>query len=287
MEGPRVEQADDVFGVVGVEQPVAAPIEDAHGVVDPLPGHLAPGHDAEVAVGLEVVEEERILGGDQPANRDQVRLDDEGDEVTPDLDLEPVVVVEIQEGVEQAGRLEPVRDRGVKLVRFRHAAAEDEPFPGDGEGVVDGGLARLREKSPVELEQVADLEQVFVILGFELERGLEPDLDVATHFRRLPGAGDSGERRIGPPDSPGAAPVARSGPAAAPKPLPGADGEETERPSAWRESCSTRADSARTLASSRARRSGSTRSIPGPEPGGGTGRRVCGGPAGPYRGRER
>ena len=101
LNGFQLTNAEKNLRVAGGDEAVAGAVEDARGVVERVVEEPAEGHDAEVAVLAEVVEEDRPLGGDQALDRLDEELVGERRLEAADPELEPGVVVEVEEDVEQ------------------------------------------------------------------------------------------------------------------------------------------------------------------------------------------
>ena len=90
-------------------KPLRLPLKMPRGVVELVVEEPAEGHDAEVAVLAEVVEEERPLGDDQALDRLDEELVGERRLEPADPDLELGVEVEVEEDVEDRDGVEAVR----------------------------------------------------------------------------------------------------------------------------------------------------------------------------------
>jgi hypothetical protein len=94
--------------------------------------------------------------------------------VATDPELQPSVVIHIQEDIEDAEPVEGLRNRQIILIRPRHVPVEDEPLARDGEGVGHGLLVADAVEAAVELGQVVELNVVLIVGRVDLEPWAEP-----------------------------------------------------------------------------------------------------------------
>ena len=199
--GPRsergdVEEGDHALGVAQIHLAVGRAVEDACGVVDPVGHRLAPEHRAHVAVDAEVVEEHRPFAVGQHLGRLAVELIGVRCLEPAEPELEPFVVIDVQEDVEGRERREGVDERDVILVRPGEVAVEDEPLACDVEGVGDRLLVGDAVEPAVELGEVVELDVELVVGRSDLEPG--PPAPGRDDWAR-PRACRSGRTAIRPP----------------------------------------------------------------------------------------
>ena len=177
----------------------------------------------------EVEAEQRTVGCQHFPGRHLVPLEGRGGLEAAEPDLEPVVVVQVDVGVEQVEAVRAPLERDLILERPGHPAAEIEPCPGEVEVADDGTHVRIVIDPGVGLEQGVETQLEFLIVGLEqvavallVVDGIELD---AIRWARRSAPGDArgapassltvGAVSSGPP-----APGRRRRPAAGGQPMP-------------------------------------------------------------------
>ena len=187
-------EGDHIAAVV--KRLVAFPgtVEEPDGVLDPVLGELTPAHRADLAVALEVDVEERPLGSQQVLVGNLVVFIGVRRLESTDPEVEALVVVEVDIGVQQVEAGKPAFDRDLILDRLRHPAREVKPGAGHIEAAADRLLVGLLIDVRVHLRQRADLELKLAVVGFEQKpiaaviiRRLDLDFAEATIPDRLRG----------------------------------------------------------------------------------------------------
>ena len=110
LKRPGVEERDEIHLVIEALERVARAVEDPGRVVEPLVEEVAPAHQADLAAQADVGREHRPLGRRQPVIRDRVLVVRERREVAADAELEAVVEVQIDKGVQNVDGPAQTRD---------------------------------------------------------------------------------------------------------------------------------------------------------------------------------
>src|SRR5262249_52377517 len=99
----------------------------------------------------------------EPLDRLYEELISERRLVPADSKAQARVVVDVQEAVQDREGVNVVGDRHEVAERFRKSAAEHEPLAGGCECVVDLCLPALQVAAVVELGEVVELKNIFII----------------------------------------------------------------------------------------------------------------------------
>ena len=186
LERPRVKVSDEIYTVVETLERVARPVEDSRRVVEPLVEKVAPGHQAKLAVQADVGCEYRPLGSRQPVIRDRILVVGERREEAAKAELETVVEVQVDEGVQQVETApRPPVDRELVLDRLGDVAGEEDSLARQEETAIGRGLSGLGPDPSFNLRFVVNPEPELLVLGLELESRAEAPIQ-----RQPLGAGD-------------------------------------------------------------------------------------------------
>ena len=152
LERPRVEERDEIHAVVETLERVARAVEDSGRVVEPLVEQVAPAHQPNLPAQADVGREHRPLGRRHPVIRDRILVVGERREVAANAELETVVKVQIDEGVQNVDRpaQSPV-DRELVLDPLGDVAVEEDPLAGQENAAIGRDLVALTPDPCVDL----------------------------------------------------------------------------------------------------------------------------------------
>ena len=161
---------DEIHAVVEALERVARAVEDSGRVVEPLVEQVAPAHQPDLAAQADVGREQRPLGRRQPVIRDRVLVIGERREEAAESELETVVEVQIDEGVQNVDRAAqaPV-DRELVLDPLGDVAVEEDPLAGQEQAAIGRDLVALTPDSCIDLGLEVELKPKLLVLGLELE----------------------------------------------------------------------------------------------------------------------
>src|SRR5262249_13270066 len=136
LERPRVEETDEVRGIVEALERVSRAVEDPGGVVEAVVEEVAPCHRADLPGEAEIGREQRALGSRKPPRPDRELIVSQWRHVAAYTHLETAVRVIVDESVEQVEAVQPPVDREDVLDGTRDPAVEEEPLAGEEEAVI-------------------------------------------------------------------------------------------------------------------------------------------------------